>query len=67
MSGIGGSPSAFSVSSAGTLGAEINALVAYETRLQAASTWPYDTAMLRTLFFSVIFPAVAALALNAVA
>jgi hypothetical protein len=48
--------------SAGTLGAEINALVAYETRLQAASTWPYDTAMLRTLFFSVVFPVVAALA-----
>jgi MFS family permease len=47
---------------AGTLGAEINALVAYETRLQSASTWPYDTAMLRTLFFSVIFPVVAALA-----
>ncbi len=48
--------------STGTLGAEINALVAYEKRIQTASTWPYDTAMLRTLFFSVIFPAVAALA-----
>jgi MFS family permease len=48
--------------SAGTLGAEINALVAYEKRIQETSTWPYDTAMLRTLFFSVIFPAVAALA-----
>ena len=48
--------------STGTLGADINALVAYEKRLQAASTWPYDTAMLRTLFFSVIFPVVAALA-----
>ena len=47
---------------AGTLGAEINALVAYEKRIQETSTWPYDTAMLRTLFFSVIFPAVAALA-----
>ena len=46
----------------GTLGAEINALVAYEKRIQETSTWPYDTAMLRTLFFSVIFPAVAALA-----
>jgi len=48
--------------SAGTLGAEINALVASEKRIQETSTWPYDTAMLRTLFFSVIFPAVAALA-----
>jgi hypothetical protein len=48
--------------SAGTLGAEINTLVAYEERLQATSTWPYDTAMLRTLFFSVIIPGGAALA-----
>lgn len=47
--------------STGTLGAEINALVAYEKRVQATSTWPYNTAMLRTLFFSVIFPVVAAL------
>lgn len=46
----------------GTLGADINGLVAYEERLQAASTWPYDTAMLRTLFFSVILPGAAALA-----
>jgi len=45
-----------------SLGPEINALVAYEERLQATSTWPYDTAMLRTLFFSVIIPGVAALA-----
>jgi hypothetical protein len=48
--------------STGTLAAEINALVAYEARLLAARTWPYDTAMLRTLFFSVIFPGGAALA-----
>jgi hypothetical protein len=48
--------------STGTLGAEICALVAYEERLQATSTWPYDTAMLRTLFFSVIIPGAAALA-----
>jgi hypothetical protein len=45
----------------GTLGAEINALAAYEERLQGTSTWPYDMVMLRTLFFSVIFPGVAAL------
>jgi len=47
---------------AGTLAAEINALVAYEERLQATRTWPYDTAMLRTLFFSVILPGGLALA-----
>jgi hypothetical protein len=47
---------------AGTLGAEINALAAYEKRVQETSTWPYDMPMLRTLFFSVVFPAVAALA-----
>jgi hypothetical protein len=46
----------------GTLGADTIALVAYEERLQATSTWPYDTAMLRTLFFSVIIPGGAALA-----
>jgi len=42
--------------STGTLAADINALVVYEERLQATRTWPYDTAMLRTLFFSVILP-----------
>jgi len=46
----------------GTLAAEINALVTYEERLQATRTWPYNTAMLRTLFFFVIPPAGAALA-----
>lgn len=45
--------------STGTLAAEINALALYEERLQAARTWPYDTAMLRTLFFSLIIPAAA--------
>ncbi len=47
--------------STGTLAAEINALVAYEERLQAARTWPYNTAMLRTLFVSIIIPGGAAL------
>jgi len=42
----------------GSLPAEINALVAYEERLQAAPTWPYNTGMLRTLVFSVFVPAV---------
>jgi len=38
------------------LAAEINALVIYEERLQSAFTWPYNTSMLRTLFFSVFVP-----------
>jgi hypothetical protein len=40
----------------GLLSAEINALVAYEERLLAARTWPYNVTMLRTLFFSVFIP-----------
>ena len=40
----------------GQLPAEINALVAYEQRLLAARTWPYNVTMLRTLFFSVFIP-----------
>ena len=48
--------------SGGTLGGEISALVAYEERLQAARTWPYDTAMLRTLFVSGAVPGGAATA-----
>jgi hypothetical protein len=48
--------------SIGTLAAEINALVSYEERLQEARTWPYNTGMLRTLLFSVILPACAAVA-----
>jgi len=43
------------------LAAEINALVIYEERLKEVQTWPYDTATLRTLFFSVILPAGAAI------
>lgn len=46
----------------GSLGADINALVAYEARLKAARTWPYNTSMLRTLFVSVVIPGGAALA-----
>ncbi len=48
--------------STGPLAAEINALVAYEQRVEAARTWPYNTSMLRTLFFSVLIPGGAALA-----
>lgn len=48
--------------STGTLAAEINALVAYEERVRAARTWPYNTGMLRTLFVSIIIPGGAALA-----
>jgi hypothetical protein len=39
-----------------SLPTEINALIAYEQRLLAARTWPYNTTMLRTLFFSVFIP-----------
>ena len=35
---------------------EINALIAFEQRLLSARTWPYNTTMLRTLFFSVFIP-----------
>jgi hypothetical protein len=40
----------------GELPAEIIALVAYEERLKAARTWPYNVSMLRTLFLSVFIP-----------
>jgi hypothetical protein len=35
---------------------EFTALVAYEARLRTASTWPYNTGMLRTLFFTLLLP-----------
>jgi hypothetical protein len=38
------------------LPAEINALVAYDQLLQKARTWPYNTAMLRTLGVSILIP-----------
>lgn len=44
------------------IAAQVNALAMYEQRLQAVSTWPYNTAMLRTLFVSVLLPGGAALA-----
>jgi hypothetical protein len=34
----------------------LNALAFYEQRLQAARTWTYNTAILRTLFLSVLLP-----------
>jgi hypothetical protein len=34
----------------------VNALTAYETRLREARTWPYNTAMLRTVFVSILVP-----------
>ena len=36
--------------------AEFGALVAYEARVRAARTWPYNTSMLRTLFFTILIP-----------
>lgn len=46
----------------GTVGADIAALVAYEKRVHMARTWPYNTAMLRTLFVSIVVPGGAAVA-----
>jgi hypothetical protein len=40
----------------GNLAAEIGALMAYERWLVSARTWPYNTAMLRTLTLSVFIP-----------
>jgi len=42
--------------SLGDVGTEFTALVVYEARLRAASTWPYNTAMLRTLFLTIFVP-----------
>ncbi len=39
-----------------TLAPRLQALTAYEHRLNGARTWPYDTSMLRTLFFSILVP-----------
>jgi hypothetical protein len=36
--------------------AEITALAIYEKQLRETRTWPYNTTMLRTLFFSVLIP-----------
>jgi hypothetical protein len=38
------------------LPAEVWALAAYLDELQKTRTWPYNTAMMRTLFFSVLIP-----------
>ena len=46
---------------AGSLATEISALAAYQQRLEAARTWPYNTAMLRSLFFSVLVPIITVL------
>jgi len=40
----------------GELSALVSALAALEQRLLVARTWPYNTAMLRTLFVSVLAP-----------
>jgi hypothetical protein len=47
---------------ADSLALQINALAVFEQRLQNTQTWPYNTAMLRTLFFSVLVPAATLLA-----
>ena len=45
--------------SLGDLAVEYTALIAYEARLRTVPTWPYNTAMLRTVFFSVLVPVLA--------
>jgi hypothetical protein len=40
----------------GDLAASIQGLAAFEGQLRQARTWPYDTGMLRTLFFSILVP-----------
>jgi hypothetical protein len=40
----------------GTLPTDLNALVIYEGRLKEGRTWPYNTAMLRTLVLSGLIP-----------
>ena len=47
---------------AGSLPTEISALAAYQQRLETARTWPYNTAMLRSLFISVLVPIITMLA-----
>jgi hypothetical protein len=47
---------------AGQLAQVTNTLLAYEHRLVDARTWPYNTAMLRTLFLSVLAPVLTVLA-----
>jgi amino acid transporter len=44
--------------SLGETSAEYTALVAYEARLRAISTWPYNPPMLRTLFLTILAPLV---------
>ncbi len=48
--------------SAGGLSQEVNALAAYEERLNEASSWPYNPAILRALIFSVLVQFAAVLA-----
>jgi len=50
----------------GMLPMELNALLAYEVRLKETRTWPYNTGILRSLFFSVLIPLVTVLARLAV-
>ena len=40
----------------GDLPGQIQALSIFEQRLKSAPTWPYNTGMLRTLFFSIFIP-----------
>lgn len=42
--------------SSGETAALLGGLLAYERRIQAAPTWPYNPSMLQTLMFSVLLP-----------
>lgn len=44
------------------ISSELDLWLRYELRIRDSRTWPYNTAMLRTLFLSVLLPAVVSLA-----
>jgi hypothetical protein len=41
----------------GSASTELDLWLKYEERVKVARTWPYNTAMLRTLFLSTFIPA----------
>jgi hypothetical protein len=45
----------------------LNLWLRYEDRVKKARTWPYNTPMLRTLFFSVLVPAIVSLVQRVIA
>jgi hypothetical protein len=57
--GAEGEDTGLTLADRGAIGAEVHALIVYRERLEGARTWPYNTAMLRTLFFALVIPALA--------